>query len=361
MDGSPKLPENVNPMRCMTGYYRSHCMVATCRAPEAAARARLGVIYDRRSQSLCKAAVESRSVVARWSETPAAAGQASAGPGRPLRPTHPQFTNLSFTFVLSTGHAATQYLGRPETWRSVFQDPNGFSPETDGVIVSHERFSHSAGVAQLPLNPNHCEIGLRYAEEYWWPWASAKILGSTSRQHSAASGPLSDLKGNRASSQVPGSESTGPREVDSWFDSGHLASLAIVPAFLSFLGREKVKLVRLRRNRLDLAWSKAHSRSTAPAGTGVEGAGSGSTVAGGPCSSACVWCLCPLDAATLCLPPGSVWGRLSYFQQFLWEADELECQWQSIIASNPKLQTLEVRLNQCTRPRRRRLISCFVI
>ena len=43
------------------------------------------------------------------------------------------------------------------------------------------------------------------------------------------------------------------------------------------------------------------------------------------------------------LPPppplsGDVWHKLTFFQQFLWEVDELECQWSSLVASRPTLK-----------------------
>ena len=123
-------------------------------------------------------------------------------------------------------------------------------------------------------------------------------------------------------------------------------SLAM-PAFVDGIGRGKVSLIRLRRNRIDLAYSKAVSTAK---GMSIGGASDDNgprddhTV--GPCSAACQWCLCPLDASTHCIPLGRIWGEFTAFQRFLWEIDELECRWMALLNARPGLSYITVDWDQ---------------
>lgn len=164
--------------------------------------------------------------------------------------------------------------------------------------------------------------------EYWWPRIKPRL-----RLHSAA-GALPPLR--------------------AWFDSGHLPSLSLAAPLHTFLGQHRTQFIRLRRKRLDVAWSKTVSASDIG-----EHATPGASV-GGPCSAACVWCLCPLDAATICQPAAKQWHRLTVFQQFLWEVDEVECQWQSLLASRPELQYIDIDWEDEVTAQHLRSIATFV-
>lgn len=172
--------------------------------------------------------------------------------------------------------------------------------------VSHEHFTHNRGVAQLVMHPNWCQIAGHYVREYWMPWSTKRLPPR-----------------NEADTRL-------------WFDSGHLAALGLAPAFSSMLG-SAVKMVRIRRSRIDLAYSKA-----------VAAAGEGKN--NGPCSPGCTWCHCPIDAATRCIPPGDAWVRMTPFQRYLWEVDEVECKWTAFRRQFPTIKTLEIDWEEQLRP-----------
>lgn len=161
-------------------------------------------------------------------------------------------------------------------------------------------------VAQLPLHKNWCEIGSHYLAEYWAPWVTAET-----QDMSSVLRPLhTSMAGSRRGRRV-------------WLDTGHLSAMALMPALETFHDGA-ARFIRLRRSRIHLAYSKALA------------------VGSGPCSSRCTWCHCPLDGATRCIPPGRSWQQLSSFQQYLWEIDELECQWEAFRRSRPDAKVLEL-------------------
>ena len=117
-----------------------------------------------------------------------------------------------------------------------------------------------------------------------------------------------------------------------------------MPAFVDGIGKAKVSLVRLRRNRVDLAYSKAVSTAKGIAGASDDSGPGDHTV--GPCSVECHWCLCPLDASTHCVPLGRNWAAFTAFQRFLWEIDELECRWMALLKARPGLAHIAVDWDQ---------------
>jgi hypothetical protein len=189
-------------------------------------------------------------------------------------------------------------------------------------MVKFENFASSLGVRQIQMHRNHCELGLYYLRTLWWP-------------------RLSDQLKQRQ---------TMPQTV---FDSGHLFSL-LTQAFVDSLGKENIGIVRLRRNRIDLAYSKAVS--TAKQGLYKQ---EDERVLS-PCSAACVWCLCPLDAETTCVPLGNEWALFTPFQRFLWEVDELECQWQMLLKHHPGLSYVEVDWQDKLSPSNLQTIARFI-
>lgn len=104
---------------------------------------------------------------------------------------------------------------------------------------------------------------------------------------------------------------------DHFLGSGHQIILGVLPALVDTF-RYSAKFVRLRRSRLDVAYSYYKKGS-------------------GPCAHRCILCLCPLDPATRCPVSSAVWGTLSVFQRYLWFVDEVECQWQTLLTSRPWL------------------------
>ena len=79
------------------------------------------------------------------------------------------------------------------------------------------------GVQQLPIHANHCEMGMLFVRDYQWPLRLAPLL-----------------------EQIP---------LKIYFDSGPLAIMAMSPALADFFSGQ-VKFLRLRRNRIDTAYSK---------------------------------------------------------------------------------------------------------
>ena len=83
-----------------------------------------------------------------------------------------------------------------------------------------------------------------------------------------------------------------PETNHTWFGSGHQIILGgLFPALAAVLG-DSAGFVRMRRNRLDVAYSFDRKE-------------------GGPCTSSCVYCLCPFDASTLLVVPGGLWDTFS--------------------------------------------------
>lgn len=216
---------------------------------------------------------------------------------------HAPEINGTFVFTISNGHAGTKFLGSRETWKRYL--PVGVEfPDT--ILPEFERFPQNLAVQQIGLHMNYCSLGRLYLKSIWWPKKDvSNVLGAKSSQ------------------------------IRTWFDSGHLASF-LLGQLVDVLGPHRLGFVRLRRNRIDLAYSKMVS-------VRAEGLQEIEDDFGfGPCAQSCVWCFCPLDAATVCLPPGSVWSKMTPFMRFLWEVDELECLWRLVLQNAPSLRTLEV-------------------
>eukprot|EP00039_Didymoeca_costata_P005760 m.84360 g.84360 ORF g.84360 m.84360 type:complete len:410 (-) comp12962_c0_seq2:829-2058(-) len=268
--------------RCLLGFYKRYCMLATCRKTSNEFIAQKGVIVDRRSTHMCNMTDDSKT---------------SALESRNYSVSD---VSMSLIFTVSNGHVGSKFLAKETLWNEVALSKQ----QRSTVETRHEHFPSNLAVTQLPIHPNYCSIAKLYIRLKW------------------VSGIL---------------QSTNMSSKSTFFDSGHLVSLSLFPAFHSYFGsRRQVKFVRLRRNRIDLAWSKAVS-STSKTSNQKLGASRAFRTAGGPCSEKCTWCLCPLDAATMCLPPGKLWSQLTFFQQFLWEIDELECQWQKFLLARAEL------------------------
>lgn len=162
-----------------------------------------------------------------------------------------------FIFTISNGHAATSYLGKRTTWES-FVSPSTLN---QSLRITFEGFPYNLAIRQLPMHPNTCAISMFYMNTYWWDGFMKDVF------HKAP-------------------------WITTWFDTGHLASM-VAGTLASVFGRERVAFLRIRRNRLDLAYSKFVSVSH----RGLTSTEDDYTL--GPCSTACEWCLCPLDAATV--------------------------------------------------------------
>jgi hypothetical protein len=160
--------------------------------------------------------------------------------------------------------------------------------------VVHETEASKDDVKRVPMTTDFCKTARRYVVEKKVPHIE------------------SILSGVERGGIVPGT----------WFGSGHQITLGLIPALIDVLG-DRAKFIRLRRNKLDIAYSYAQKN-------------------GGPCTSRCIFCLCPLDAAARMPVEGSTWGKLSIFQQYLWFVDELEGQWQTVLRRNPEINYIEV-------------------
>jgi len=237
----------------------------------------------------------------------------------PRPPFHPE-VNGTFVFTISNGHAGTKFLGARATWSRTLPPGVSFPLE---VRTEFEAFPQNLAVQQVGLHRNHCPLGRLYLKRVWWPQKSID----------ATMGPQSTVR--------------------TWFDSGHLASF-VLRQLVEVLGPARIGLIRLRRNRIDLAFSKLVSVQS----VGLTEADDAVEI--GPCASACVWCFCPLDAATVCLPLGRAWSRMTPFQKFLWEVDELECVWRSFLQRGPPLRTIDVNWTQAIGTAELSRIAAFV-
>ena len=190
-----------------------------------------------------------------------------------------------FTFTVSNGHTGTGFLGMQMTWRKIFQklDPK--------LLVLHEQEVDRHFVSSLPLREDFCDAALEYVVKRKIP----KLLSRMTKQTTV-------------------------------FQAGHQVIMGLLPALLHYLG-PAVQLVRLRRNRVDTAYSFDHKNV-------------------GPCDGHCVFCPCPLDFNTRCPIDGEHWGQLSVHEQYLWAVDEVECVWQSIQRQFPAVPSFELDWDQ---------------
>ena len=200
--------------------------------------------------------------------------------------------DASFVFVVSSGHCGTSFLGHPRLWEHHYTKHN-----FTGVLIQHEASPDAKALKRVPWDDQFCAAAALYVKNIKLPDMALRLAGLPNR---------------------PG----GKKKV--WFETGHHVSLGIVPALQAALGR-RVKFVRLRRPRLDVAQSFVHT-------IGMKG----------PCDKGCLYCLCPTDAAARCPLAGGTWGELSAFQQFLWLVDEIEAQWKQFLGHTPAATTLEL-------------------
>ncbi|EGD77298.1 hypothetical protein PTSG_08392 [Salpingoeca rosetta] len=210
--------------------------------------------------------------------------------------------NGTFVFVVSNGHTGTTFLGQLSTWRTVF----GRVPR--GYVIVHEQEADKALVQQLPFHDDWCQRALEYVADHKVPFMQRALdnLGA-----------------------------------HTYFAAGHQIILGMLPALADILG-DRVRFVRLRRNRFDTAYSYMPKR-------------------GGPCQQQCHYCLCPLDRAARCpAPSGDVWNSLNSFQQYLWSVDEVECQWQALLQSRPHLQHMEINWSGTIEPSTMQTLASFL-
>ena len=187
--------------------------------------------------------------------------------------------NYTFVFVVSNGHTGTTFLGRMSDWREHLGPGKKLQP---GFSVQHETDPDKGRLVRIPWTTNYCSDGMAYVAE---------------------------RKVNKIVHVLRA------RKQHTWIESGHQNMLGELPGLAQMLGKQ-VRFVRMRRNRLDVAYSYAQKGE-------------------GPCSPACIYCLCPLDAIARCPVDGQTWGMLTLFQQYLWFVDELECQWQALVHNEP--------------------------
>ena len=215
--------------------------------------------------------------------------------------------DTEFIFTISNGHTGTKYLAASSTWDAIMAAPpqpeggptkantfprdhqpteptteEPFSKRRVDISIRHEYFPSAHLIASVPTHPNYCQAAMHYVRETWWPrvlpnlFAGADATPFQKRQSEHATG------GEVASSNVDAAVGS-PRPAASirrWVDTGHPVGLSLAPAFHDFLGPHRVRFLRLRRRRSDVAWSKyltASGSQTVP------------TMLRGPCSSECVW------------------------------------------------------------------------
>lgn len=209
--------------------------------------------------------------------------------------------NRSFVFVVSNGHTGTTFFGQGNSWRSML----GEAQVDPNVLFKHEAEPNKDRVRRLPMNPSFCEDALAYVANQKVPQMELALEGYAN--------------------------STGT-EGSTWFGAGHQIVLGMIPALIEVLG-DRARFIRVRRNMQDTAYSYAAKR-------------------GGPCTSRCKYCLCPLDEASR-LPPAEgrkAWEQLSIYQQYLWFVDEVEAQWQAILNSYPNIQHTELNWDKKIAP-----------
>jgi hypothetical protein len=192
--------------------------------------------------------------------------------------------NYTFVFFVSTGHCGTTFFGQQSTWRHHLGP--GKNLQT-GFTIAHEDEIGRDTVKTLAKQATFCEDGLEYVVEKKIP----KMV--------------SVLKARRQHTYV---------------GTGHQVILGILPALADTL-QSNAKFVRLRRSRLDTAYSYA-----------LKGAG--------PCHLRCKLCICNSALLARCPVAADFWEKLTVFQQYLWFVDEVECQWQALVSSRPAILEL---------------------
>eukprot|EP00730_Choanoeca_flexa_P009692 TRINITY_DN1289_c0_g1_i1.p1 TRINITY_DN1289_c0_g1~~TRINITY_DN1289_c0_g1_i1.p1 ORF type:complete len:378 (+),score=22.38 TRINITY_DN1289_c0_g1_i1:234-1367(+) len=178
--------------------------------------------------------------------------------------------NYEFIFTVTNGHSGTKFFGSQSSWKDTFAqlDPS--------LVVLHEQEPDLQGVMHLTFQPDFCTRALDYVINRKVP----HLLRTLERKNGRV-----------------------------LYQSGHTVNSGLLPALLAYLGPH-VKLVRLRRDRIDTAWSWSKKPT-------------------GPCNR-CWNCACPFDLNTRCPIDGQHWDQMTRFEQYLWTIDEVECLWQSI-------------------------------
>lgn len=252
--------------RCVRGFKPScgdDCRCSPLQSRRGTATPQLGNFIDRRREPFC-----------RLNKTMQAMVDAYRYDG-----------NYSFVFVISNGHTGTTHLGQTSNWRRMFGDIKEFSD----IFITHEMEANKSVVKTVPWYEDHCDRALEYVIQQKVPKMVSVLESTKSKIHFAA---------------------------------GHQIILGLVPALIQVLG-DRAKFIRLRRNKLDVAYSYAQK-------------------AGGPCTARCIFCLCPLDAVARLAMTGNLWESLSVYQKYLWFVDELEAQWQSTLKEYPTINHMEL-------------------
>jgi len=112
-----------------------------------------------------------------------------------------------------------------------------------------------------------------------------------------------------------------------YFDTGHQIIFGIAPALIEELNG-RCRFIRLRRNRIDTACSFMAGPEdrdpwiALPRGINTSG------------DSRPRWAYRPSDKILIFTPPENLWVRWNRFQRYLWFVDEVERQWQRLLASH---------------------------
>ena len=264
--------------RCAYGYL-STCANCSCSDPTAgqsSSHGTLGVMQDRRSEPFCVGA--------------STAEQAYTG-------------NYTFVFVVSNGHTGTTFIGQTGVWRTYLGKGKFIPP---GYAIAHENEPDKGELVQIPFFKDYCARAVKYVVGKKIPKISSVLRNR--KQHT-------------------------------YIASGHQIVLGIIPALADVLGA-RGRFVRMRRNRLDVAYSYAQKLD-------------------GPCALGCKYCICPMDPLARCPVSAAVWEQLSVYQQFLWFVDELECQWHAVLKDRPNLIVTDLNWDHKIGPEHLMQVSVF--
>ena len=133
--------------------------------------------------------------------------------------------NHTFIFIVSSGHAGTTYLGQSSVWRKHFGRvlPSGY-------FITHELGEDRELLRQIPWGQQWCDAAIKYVIEKKLPEMEGVLHFSN---------------------------------LHTYFSSGHQIILGLLPALVKVLGNN-AKFIRLRRNRLNTAYSYATEKQTDP-------------------------------------------------------------------------------------------------
>lgn len=270
-------------MRCVRGF-KPDCESCRCSPLQKSAQDRslnmVGNYIDRRSLPFCRLNATMKALVKE----------------------HKYNGDYNFIFVISNGHTGTTHLGQTSNWRRMFGDIKSFSE----IFITHEMEADKQKVKTISWYGDYCATALDYVINEKLPKMTS-VLDATKK--------------------------------NIYFQSGHQVILGLVPALIQILG-DSAKFIRLRRNKLDVAYSYAQK-------------------AGGPCTARCIFCLCPLDSATKLAVTGDIWEQFSVYQKYLWFVDEVEAQWQSLLLEYPDINRVELDWNKTLTPEHFTTIAHF--